>query len=277
MRTLLATLACFALAAYLVLCAAVYYFQASMIFPSQLTLPVPATWKPSFGNASENIMLNGRCGKLHAVIWKNADAKGMLMYFHGNAESIASIESRVPALQQLGYGVMAWDYPGYGRSSSCRFSEDDLLHDSDLAYRWLASRVPEKNIVIFGSSVGSGLALYVASHHPGHPVLLVSPYDALANVARDHMPFFLPVSLLMRYPLRAEEWIGRIDAPIHVIHGLADTIIEPQRAEALLRHANSNVSVEWVENANHNDYILIERSYRWLASQPQFKPRKTQQ
>jgi len=271
MKTVLITLACFTVAAYLVLCAAIYYFQTSLIFPSQLTLPVSASWKPSLGNVSEETMLDGRCGKLHAVIWKNADSKGMLMYFHGNAESIASVESLVPAMQQLGYGVMAWDYPGYGRSDSCRFSEDDLLQDADIAYRWLASRTPEKNIVIFGRSVGSGLALYVASRHPGHPVLLIAPYDALVNVARDHMPFFIPASLLMRYPLRADQWIGQVHAPVHVIHGLADTIIAPQRAEALLQHANANTSVEWVPDADHNAPILIEKSYRWLASQSQFK------
>lgn len=265
MRTLFFTLARLALAAYVVLCTAIYYFQASLIFPAQLSQPVPANWKPTLGNASEEVLLDGSCGKLHAVIWKNTDTKNMLMYFHGNAESIASVQSRIPAMLQLGYGMMAWDYPGYGRSLACRFSEDNLLQDADLAYRWLANRMPQKNIVIFGSSVGSGLALYVASRHPGHPVLLVAPYDALVNVARDHMPFFIPVSLLIRYPLRAEQWIGRIDAPVHVIHGLADTIISPERARALLRHAKANASVEWVENAGHNDAILIEKSFRWLA------------
>lgn len=265
MKTLTVILVCVAIAVYGVLCTAIYYSQASLIFPSQLSQPVFANWKPTLGNASEEVLLDGRCGKLHAVIWKNTDTKNMLMYFHGNAESIASVQSLVPALLQLGYGVMAWDYPGYGRSLACRFSEDDLLQDADLAYRWLASRGLQKNMVIFGSSVGSGLALYVASRHPGHPVLLIAPYDALVNVASDHMPFFIPVRLLMRYPLRAEQWIGRIDAPVHVIHGLADTIISPERARALLRHAKANASVEWVENADHDDAILIEKSFRWLA------------
>lgn len=259
---------------YLALCTAVYFGQRAMLFPAHLAPPVIAGWKPSVG-FGEQALLEGRCGKLHVALWKTAGANGTLMMFHGNGESLASVESLVPAFHAQGYDLMSWDYPGYGRSADCAFSQDDLLQDAELAYRWLASRANGRGIVLFGRSIGAGLALYVASRHPGHPVLLVSPYDSLAAVARDQMPALIPVALLMRYPLRAERWIVDVQAPIHAVHGLGDTLIRPARAARLQQQARGNMTLEWVENAGHNASVLFEKSYRLLAALPLPAPPET--
>lgn len=256
--------ACFFIFGYLLICVAIYFMQDSMLFPAHLARPVPESWQPTAAERHVQAMLDGHCGKLHAVIWEISAAKGTVMVFHGNGESIASVESQVPPFQQLGYNVMAWDYAGYGRSTPCRFSEKDLLEDAETAYLWLEKQHPPSPIVLYGRSVGTALALYVAKQHPPLSVLLVSPYDALVNVAHDQMPFFMPVELLMRYPLHADQWIGQVQGHIHAIHGLEDTLIKPERAMALIRQAKGSADIEWVEGAGHNDITIFEKSRQWL-------------
>lgn len=254
-------------AGYVLLCTGVYFLQGSMLFPAYMAPGVPENWQPAAGSPHDQALLDGRCGRLHVVLWGRAGDQGTVMVFHGNGESVASVESEVPMFHQLGYSVMAWDYPGYGRSAACRFSEDDLLQDADTAYQWLNARVPASRIVLYGRSVGAGIALHVASRHPVRQVLLVSPYDTLANVVSDHLPFFVPVELLFRYPLRAEQWIGQVQAPIHAIHGLADKLIAPERARKLMEKAHGRAEIEWVKNAGHNDISLFQQSDQWLVKQ----------
>jgi pimeloyl-ACP methyl ester carboxylesterase len=189
------------------------------------------------------------------------------MIFHGNAESVSSVETQQVAMfQHLGYSVMTWDYPGYGKSTNCWFNQDDLLHDSETAYEWLAKQTPESQIVLYGRSVGTGLAVYIASKHPVRQVLLVSPYDALLNVSIDHMPFFVPVSIISHLPLKASYWLDQVKCSVHAIHGLNDTLINPERAVALFRKAKSNMKIIWVAGAKHNDIILFEEYKHWLTS-----------
>lgn len=265
-RQLLRRLLYLVVIGYVLFCVGIYFMQRTLLFPAYAALPVGDNWQPTVGALHEQTMLDGQCGKLHAVLWRIAGDKGTVLVFHGNGESVANVEGEVAMFHELGYSVMAWDYPGYGRSTPCWFTESDLLQDAETAYLWLKQKTPDSRIVLYGHSVGTGLALYVASRHPNHRVLLVSPYDALVNVAQDHMPWLVPVNLLIRYPLHADRWIGRVHGSIHALHGLADTLIAPQHAVALLHHANGNADIEWVVGANHNDLSHAENNRRWLAS-----------
>jgi hypothetical protein len=263
-KTILTKIIYLLLAGYLLFCITIYFMQNSMLFPAHLASPVSDAWQPTTGVSHQQVLLDGHCGKLHAAIWRVVDEKGIVMVFHGNGESVASVEHQVPMFHQLGYSVMTWDYPGYGQSTSCWFSESDLLDDADNAFKWLSKQSSTLPIILYGRSVGSGLALYVASKHPQHRVLLISPYDALANVAKDHMPFFIPVDLLIRVPLHAEKWINHVQGSVHAIHGLADTLIMPERAMALMQKANGNADIEWVIGAGHNDIQMFEQYRLWL-------------
>ena len=251
------------LAGYLGFCLTIYLTQQQRLFAAHYAPPVGQDWRPSAGTHHLQVMLQGQCGKLHVVRWETANPKGVIMVFHGNGESIVNVESWVPMFQALGYSVMGWDYPGYGRSTACPFTEESLLQDAETAYQWLAADVPDRRIVLYGHSLGTGLALHVASQHPGHLVLLVSPYDSLTGVAADHMPW-LPIAWIIRYPMRADAWIGRVQGSIHAIHGLADTLILPERARELMRQARGNADIEWVEGVGHNDAQLFANINRWL-------------
>lgn len=249
---------------YLIICGFFYLKQKQLLFPAELAKPVAIGWQPTAGDSNTQAMIEGSCGKLHVVIWKINNAKGTLMMFHGNGESLASIDEYAYAFHQLGYNLMAWDYPGYGRSTDCWFSQRDLLSDADSAYKWLAKQENPNKIYIFGYSIGTGIALYVESKHPYNPIFLVAGYDSLLNVARENTYPFLPVSLILRYPMVTKPWIEAIKAPIYIIHGDSDKLIRPLRVKELVKDANGKAKIEWVKNTGHTGDSLWQYRNRWL-------------
>ena len=257
---------------YLLICATIYFMQNKMLFPADSTQPVAQNWIPTLSKNDTQAMIVGQCGQLHVVRWSVPNDKGIIMIFHGNGESVASVQDEVPIFQKLGYSVMTWDYPGYGKSTVCWFNEDDLLRDSESAYQWLIKQIsvkqtPKSHIILYGRSIGTGLTLHVASQHQVKLVLLVSPYNALVDVAKDHMPFFIPVSLISHLPIRAKQWLNQAKCNVRAIHGLNDTLIYPAHAAALFKHVKVNAKIEWVDGAGHNDIMLFAKYKQWLARQ----------
>ncbi len=250
--------------AYLLACGALYFMQKSMLFPAYVTQPVPADWQPNAGDSTSQAFINGNCGKLHVAYWQIKNAKGTLMMNHGNGESLASINDYAYAFHALGYNLMTWDYPGYGQSTDCWFSQADLLDDAESAYQWLARQEKPEKIFIFGYSIGTGIALSVAAKHQQNPIFLVAAYDSLLNVAKENFYGFVPVSLLMRYPLHTQQFVAAIKQPIYVIHGAKDQLIKPARAQGLLTESQHNVKIEWVKSAGHTDDALFIYRNSWL-------------
>jgi uncharacterized protein len=248
---------------YLGICTLVYFKQKSMLFPGDKAQPVPANWQPTGDNTSLAIV-NSSCGSISVAMWRVKQAKGTIMMTHGNGESIASINDYAYAFTNLGYNLMTWDYAGYGQSTDCWFSQDDLLADAESAYQWLATQEQPERIVIFGYSVGTSIALSVAARHQQNPVFLVAGYDSLSSVAKDSMPAYIPVNWLLRYPLNTAAWVSAIKQPIYMIHGEDDQLIRPEHAVALANKSNGKVKVEWVKHAGHTDDSLFVYRNQWL-------------
>lgn len=264
LRKLLISVLLLAVVAYAVVCAWIYSRQQSMLFPSHFAPEIKESWQPTAGGKAQQALLDGSCGKLHTVFWDLEKSRGVVMIFHGNAENISTVEDQVSSFHRLGYAVMAWDYPGYGRSTNCWFNQQDLLNDADTVFKWAQEKAGKKPITLYGRSIGTGLALYVASHQQVQKVLLVSPYDSLVNVGKDHMPPHIPVAWLILYPLHADQWIAKVEEPIHAIHGLKDTLIAPERARLLMEHAGNNADIIWVKDAGHRASELFGASDQWL-------------
>ena len=250
-------------AGYFLLSIAIYAIQKHLLFPAHITKPVTEDWAPH-GENSEQALLNGSCGNLHVAIWRRPNAKGTLMMFHGNGESLASLGDYVNDFHHLGYNLMSWDYPGYGLSDDCWFNQDMLLADAETAYQWLSKQENAENIYLFGYSLGTGLALSVAAKHQQNPIFLVAAYDAITNVATDKFTDLIPFDMLLPFTLQTQQWLSKIQQPIYLIHGLQDQIILPARARALVQNAKGKIKAEWVENATHASVTLFHYRNRWL-------------
>jgi len=160
----------------------------------------------------------------------------VIVYFQGNAGSIADRADRFRRFHDSGYGVLAVGYRGYGGSSG-RPSEDGLIADGEAALAYLAQKqVPLSRTVLFGESLGSGVAVALAAQHASMAVVLDSPFTSAVDVARRRY-WFLPVDLLMRDQFRSLDRVAAIGAPLFIVHGDDDSIIPVEQGRRLFAAA----------------------------------------
>lgn len=181
--------------------------------------------------------------------WYQAPQAGkpVVMYFRGNAQSFSREHERYEAFVADGFGFLAFDYRGFPGSPG-EVTEAHVLADALAAYDWLATKgFP---IVLWGRSLGSGPATYIASLKDTSALLLETPFYSAVDVAADRYGF-LPVGALMHDQYHVDQWMLAVDEPVLVAHGTADTTIgvhHGRRVHALAR----NPDALWiVDGADH--------------------------
>ena len=148
----------------------------------------------------------------------------VVLYFHGNGGGLYDRSARVRILQAEGYGVLLMSYRGYSGSTG-KPSEPANIADALLAYDWLrAACRPGQGIVLFGESLGTGVAVQVGTARDAAGVILDSPFTSLVDVAAMHFPF-VPVRLFLRDRYASTEYIGRLRAPLLILHGEQDRVV----------------------------------------------------
>jgi uncharacterized protein len=153
------------------------------------------------------------------------------LYFHGNARGLDRRAGRFQLMTADGSGLVAMSYRGFGGSSG--EPTEALLHaDAEAIYADLARRIPPARIVLFGESLGTGVALNLARKVEARAVILDSPYLSVMRRAGAQFPW-LPISLLLVDTFRSDQWIGEVKAPILILHGTKDRLIPLSDSEAL--------------------------------------------
>ncbi|MEE2713233.1 MAG: alpha/beta fold hydrolase [Planctomycetota bacterium] len=173
-----------------------------------------------------------------------------VLYFGGNGERVwGRVQQWVPP----GWGFAAMSYRGYGPSSG-EPSADAILDDSVAFFDALAQRpeVDGARIVTWGLSLGTGVAVHVASRRPVAGVVLLAPFDRLSSVGQDHYPW-LPVSLVFRHEIAPVVEAPSIGAPLLAFHGDADTVIPIERGRALRDAWKGPVTWRELEGSGHTD------------------------
>lgn len=183
--------------------------------------------------------------------WYQAPAPGMpvVMYFRGNAQSFSREHERFEAWVADGYGFLAFDYRGFPGSPG-EVTEENVLADSEAAFAWLEAK--GHPIVLWGRSLGSGPATYIASRHDTGALLLETPFLSAVAVAADRYGF-LPVGQLMHDQYSVSEWIVDVAEPVWVGHGTADTTIGYTHGERVYDLAPNKDELWMVEDAGHGD------------------------
>ena len=186
------------------------------------------------------------------VLWVAPAAAGRptILYFHGNAGSIADRADRLAFYRAQGFGAAFLSYRGYGGSSG-RITEAGLITDAVAAYDWLlAEGIAGDEIVLLGESLGTGVAVQLAARRPVGAVVLEAPYTAAVDVAALVYPW-LPVRLLMKDQFRSSAHIGQVTAPLLILHGTADEVIPFAMGEALFAAANQPKTFVPLEDVGH--------------------------
>lgn len=211
-------------------------------------LPQPS----SYEDTDEIIKLTSEDGtKLSAIHLLNPNAKYTILYAHGNASDLGTIQPRLEELKSIGFSVFAYDYRGYGTSEG-KPSEKNAYKDIDTAYNYLTQElnIPPQQIIVFGRSVGGGSAIDLASRKPIAGLITESTFISAFRVK---VPF--PVLPFDRFPNL--EKIKKVKCPVLIMHGKIDDIVPFSHSEKLFEQAPPPKLYLWVEEANHNDFTYV--------------------
>ena len=234
------------------LSALLYFSQDRLIFHPQ---PAPATLTGAAGLSMEDVRIDTVDGTaLRGWLAKPANAAArvpLVIYFGGNAEEVSHFA--VQAGHLGGWALLAVNYRGYGDSAG-KPSEAALCADSLAVHEWASQRadIDATRIVAMGRSLGSGVAVFLASQRSLAGVILVTPYDSLRAVAQRHYPY-APVSLLLRHNFDSGARAPRITTPVLMLAARRDTIVPALHARALLDKWAGPKTWREFDQAGHND------------------------
>lgn len=183
--------------------------------------------------------------------------KATILFLHGNGGEIAGRGERFAAYQAQGFGVLFVSYRGYGASTGSP-SEAGLVSDAHAAYDWLiAQGVRPEAIMLVGESLGSGVAVQLAAGRTVGAVALEAPFYSAADVAAMSY-WWLPVRLLMKDKFDSFAYIGKVSAPLLIIHGDQDEIIPLSQGRKLFAAANEPKQMVVVPGGTHGSIFSPE-------------------
>jgi fermentation-respiration switch protein FrsA (DUF1100 family) len=205
------------------------------------------------------------------IVWhvRPQAEKPVVIYFQGNGGGLNLRGRRFRKMIADGTGLIALCYRGYGGSSG-EPSEVGLRHDADAAYAFATERYPPDRIVLWGESLGSGVAVALAAARPVARVLLESPFTAAVDIAAAAYPF-VPVRLLMKDQFRSDQRIGAIESPVLILHGALDRVVpisHGERLHAMVRAPKRFVRLARADHNDHDDHGGLEAVWSFVAGGP---------
>ena len=253
-------LAAIALLVYLVSAIVAWRYQDRMAFPApRSALPQPASLGIPNGErisivTSDGVNLQGWYLAPDPPAAAGTTAPG-LIWFYGNMETIEGIAPILMRFRPQGIGMLVLDYRGYGASAGVP-SEEGVYRDADGAWGYLTSRpeIDSTRIAVYGRSIGSAVALYLATERPVRAVILDSPFTSGREMAEQHYSFF-PTSLV-RLSLDNLSRAERLTVPTIVFHGSEDRITPIEMGRAVARAARADTLIE-IPGAGHNDTYAV--------------------
>lgn len=241
-----------AAAIYLVVLALAYTFQRALLYPAFGGRATAA--QAGLGGLVEDVVITTVDGERIVGWWRPPEpGKTVLLYFHGNGGSLANRRDRVRLLAEGGRGILIVSYRGYSGSSGTP-TEKGLHLDGRAAFEWVARRYERPRIVLYGESLGSGVAVPLAADEPVGGLILDAPFTSAADVART-VYWFLPVALLMRDQYRSLDRIGALRAPLLVIHGARDGVVPAELGRRLYEAAPEPKRFVAVPDGSHVDNL----------------------
>jgi alpha-beta hydrolase superfamily lysophospholipase len=226
-----------------------YFFQHLFFFRPEL---LASHFKYEYAFPFEELnfeMEDG--GRINAIHFTVPNSRGVIYYLKGNSRSIKGWGKFARDFLSNGYDFFMMDYRGFGKSRGKR-TQTKLFEDAQYLCKWLSSRYPDDKIVVYGRSLGSGIAARIASWNRPRLLILDSPYFSFYHNTKRFL-FFLPLRWLMRYELRTDQYLKSISCPVHIIHGTHDRLIPFRQSEALKKLYPDKITLHPIAGAHHND------------------------
>lgn len=231
-----------------------YSKQEHLLF---LSSPLPQDHKFTFPTETEEkVFKTKNNGVIHAIHMKTENPKGVVVYYHGQKVNIHTKSKTVSRIfNSRGFDVIMMDYRGFGKSTG-KMNQENFYNDALVAYDWANSLFPENKIVVYGCSLGTSVAAYVASQTNPQLLVLESPYYNMIELAKFTKPF-LPrsvIKMILKYPMRTDLFLENVNSSICIFHGTSDTIIpydSSKKLESKFKETK-NIELYTIDGAEHN-------------------------
>ncbi len=212
------------------------YFQQEKILFQKTSLPQDYVF--SYKQPFKELFIETEKGaKINALHFKTSNPKGVVLYFHGRGGNLAHRCGHISdAFTCRGYDFFIMDYRGFGKSRG-KLSERALCFDARKCYEFLKKFYEEDQIIIYGCSLGTGIATYVASLFDPKMLILEAPYFSILDLTPRQVPY-LPsflIPLILKYHLRTDLWILKVRSPIRIFHGTDDELVPFDSSLRLLK------------------------------------------
>lgn len=235
---------------YLIASFLLWLFQERFIFLGE---PLDANYQFDFSPPFEEINLQMKDeGLVNVLHFKTVNPKGIILYFHGNAGNLAGWGFIAQDLVNMGYDLAIMDYRGYGKSIGNR-TQGTILSDGMEFYDHFKSSYPENEIILYGRSLGTGIAAYVASRNNPSKIILETPYYSFTSLVQAHVPVF-PAGPALRYKFKTHKYLQNSDCPVYIFHGTEDLVVPFKHGKKLYESLDKErVTMFVIDGGTHND------------------------
>jgi len=242
------------LAAYLTVLLIFRLFESRLVFFPNHSPRLEGDWRPR-GLPVQEVRLTTADGvKLHAWWIPAKDAKFTFLAFHGNAGNITHRAEAHGFLHQLPVNVLAVEYRGYGRSEGTP-SEEGLYRDARAAYDFLVNgkEIPPARIIPFGQSLGTAVAVNLASERNVGGVVLEAPFPSARALARRVYPYLPGLGWIAKSKFDSGAKLERVQVPVLIVHCTQDPVIAFELGEETFRHTREPKSLLRIEGVCHEE------------------------
>ena len=249
-------------AGYAAVLLGLYAFQSRLVYfpnmPSRALGPGP----DSIGLAYETVEIITEDGiRLDAWYVPAREARGTVLFFHGNAGNISHRLDSLRVFNQLGLSTLIFDYRGYGRSEG-KVSEQGIYRDAEAAWRHLTGErgIPAAEIVLFGRSLGAAVAASVASRHRPGALIIESGFVSVPDMAAELYPW-LPARWLARIGFPTGDFLKSVSCPVLVVHSRDDEVIPFGHGLRLFEIAREPKQLLELRGGHNDGFLVSGRRY----------------
>jgi len=246
--------------AYAAIIIFVYFMQSSLIFYPNIAGRNLVATPENIGLPYENVELVTEDNiKLHGWFIANPNARGTVLFFHGNAGNISHRLASIEIFHRLQLNVFIIDYRGYGQSEGIP-TEKGTYQDAQAAWHYLIDTrgISNKQIIIFGRSLGAAIASWLASKHTPGALIIESGFSSVPAMGQQLYPF-LPIRWLANFQYNTKQYVENISCPVLVAHSKQDDIIPFDEGREIFMAAVQ--PKEFLEmRGGHNDGFFVSGS-----------------
>lgn len=199
---------------------------------------------------------------INGLRFKTQNPKGVVFYLKGNSKSIKGWGKFAVDFTRHGYDVIMVDYRGFGKSTGKR-TQKAVKRDLQVIYNKIKENVAEKYIILYGRSLGSGFATKLASMNYPRMLILDAPYYSLSKVAKRYLPF-MPLSVLIKFPMPTYKWLRYVQCPVHIIHGTDDKLIPFKTSVKLSKIKPKLTTLHSIIGGGHKNLNTFESYHKIL-------------